>query len=193
MSFKQYRSIDILILFILYGICEFGIIKIGTSMIDQPYIISLMLPILLIVIIRWDVYALYQAIGSALFFVIIQHGDIKQVVVYLLGNIGVWMLALAVKKIGKENVTKTAFNSMVYVIAGAILMEAFRYVGMLMMYQSKIGALVRLFATDALSIVFGIIVILIVRRIEGLFVDQKTYLIRLQEERDEEKSSNEYM
>lgn len=193
MSFKQYRSIDILILFILYGICEFGIIKIGSSMIDQPYIISLMLPILLIVIMRWDVYSIYQAIGSAIFFVLIQHGDIKQTIVYLLGNIGVWMIAVPLRKFGKERITSNVFNCMVYVLVGAILMEVFRYIGMLIMYQSGIGALVRLFATDALSIVFGIMVILVVRNLDGVFMDQKTYLLNLQKEKEEDNSSDEYI
>lgn len=193
MSFKQYCSIDILILFILYGICEYGIIKIGSAMIDQPYIISLMLPILLIVLMRWDVYAIYQAIGSAIFFVLIQHGDMKQIFVYLLGNLGVWMIAVPMKKFGKERITSSVFNCMVYVLVGAILMEVFRYVGMLIMYQSGIGALIRLLALDALSIVFSIVVILIVRNIDGLFMDQKTYLLNLQKEKEEENSSNEYM
>lgn len=193
MSFKQYRSIDMLILFILYVACEFGIIKVGGSMIDQPYIVSLMLPILLIVIMRWDVYSIYQAVGSAIFFVLIQQGDIKQMFVYILGNLGVWMLALSIKKIGKERISSSVFNCMVYVVVGAIFMEVFRYFGMVIVYQSEIGGLIRLFALDALSVVFGIIVILLVRNIDGLFVDQKKYLLNLQKEKEEENSWNEYM
>ena len=191
MSFKQYRSIDMLILFIFYGICEFGIIKVGSSMIDQPYIISLMLPIMLIVIMRWDIYSIYQAVGSAIFFVLVQHGDMKQMLVYVLGNIGVWLMSLLIKKFGKEKISSSVFNCMMYVILGYILLEVFRYIGMMIIYQSSIGALIRLCALDALSAVFSIVVILLVRSIDGLFVDQKTYLLNLQ--RDKENSLNEYM
>jgi len=188
MSFKQYRIIDIVLFIVIYGICEFGIIKVDSQMIDQPYIVSLILPMMLIVLIRWDKHAIYQAIASAILFVLFQKGDIRQMIVYLSGNLGLMLLAMSFRKYSKERITSSAFNCSVYVAAGLILMEVFRYIGILIIYHSDIGALVRLLATDSLTGVFSIVVILIVRKMDGLLMDQKSYLLQLQEERKTEQS-----
>lgn len=39
------------------------------------------------------------------------------------------------------------------------------------------------FTTDCLSLVFAVVVVLISRRIDGLFEDQRAYLIRTESER----------
>ena len=71
MSFKQYRLIDLLLFLGMYALCEFLVIKAATVWFDEPYSISIMLPLLLIVMMRWSGYAVIHAVLYAVLFVLI--------------------------------------------------------------------------------------------------------------------------
>ena len=74
MTFKQYRNLDLLIFIAMYALCEYLVIKAATAWFDEPYSISIMLPLLLIVMMRWDRFCIIHAIAYALLFVFYQGG-----------------------------------------------------------------------------------------------------------------------
>ena len=185
MSFKQYRSIDLILFVIMYGVCEYLAIKAATVWFDEPYCISIMLPMLAIVMMRWDKYSIIHAVVYALLFVFFQSGSITQYFIYLIGNLGFMLLLLYVKKVTKEKIRATFFGSMSYLLVGFLLMEVFRGLASMLLAGKDAGVIFTFIMTDMLSLVFAILVIIIVRRIDGLFIDQKQYLLELnsQEER----------
>ena len=185
MSFKQYRSIDLILFVIMYGVCEYLTIKAATVWFDEPYCISIMLPMLAIVMMRWDKYSIIHAVVYALLFVFFQSGSLTQYFIYLIGNLGFMLLLLYVKKVTKEKIRATFFGSMSYLLIGFLLMEVFRGLASMLLAGKDAGVIFTFIMTDMLSLVFAILVIIIVRRIDGLFIDQKQYLLELnsQEER----------
>ena len=184
MSFKQYRMMDLMIFIAMYGLCEYLVIKAATVWFDEPYSISIMLPLLLIVMMRWDKYSIINAIAYAVLFVFYQSGNLNQYLIYLIGNLGVMIELILLKKMGKDNIRSSFFNSMIYLLCGFVLMEVFRGIASIIIAGSDIGVILQFLMSDMLSLVFGVLVIIVVRRIDGLFVDQKRYLIELNSQKE---------
>ncbi|MBQ6217516.1 MAG: hypothetical protein IJK53_09070 [Erysipelotrichaceae bacterium] len=184
MSFKQYRSIDLILFVIMYGVCEYLAIKAATVWFDEPYCISIMLPMLAIVMMRWDKFSIIHAVVYALLFVYFQSGSLTQYFIYLTGNLGFMLLLLYMKKVTKEKIRATFFGSVSYLLIGFLLMEVFRGLASMLLAGKDAGVIFTFIMTDMLSLVFAILVIIIVRRIDGLFIDQKQYLLELNSQKE---------
>lgn len=184
MSFKQYRSIDLILFVIMYGVCEYLAIKAATVWFDEPYCISIMLPMLAIVMMRWDKFSIIHAVVYALLFVSFQSGSLTQYFIYLIGNLGFMLLLLYMKKVTKEKIRATFFGSVSYLLIGFLLMEVFRGLASMLLAGKDAGVIFTFIMTDMLSLVFAILVIIIVRRIDGLFIDQKQYLLELNSQKE---------
>lgn len=184
MSFRMYRNIDLLIFVAMYALCEFLVIRAATVWFNEPYSISIMLPMLLIVMMRWDRYCIIHAIIYALLFVFYQHGNMSQYLIYLIGNLGFMLNLICIYKIGKEKIRGSFPLSMLYLLTGFLLMEVFRGLASMIFMGSNIRIILQFILTDMLSLVFALLVIIIVRRVEGLFEDQKHYLIQLNSQND---------
>jgi hypothetical protein len=186
MSFKQYRTLDLLIFLGMYALCEYLVIKAATVWFDEPYSISIMLPLLMIVMMRWDRYALIHAIGYAALFVFYQGGSVKQYLIYIIGNLGFMATLIYVYKVGKDRIRKTFFDSAVYLVIGFVTMEVSRGLASMIISQTGPMVILQFLMTDMLSLVFGLLVIITVRKAEGLFQDQKQYLLQVnsQEKQD---------
>ncbi|MBP5279362.1 MAG: hypothetical protein J6Z03_02665 [Erysipelotrichaceae bacterium] len=179
MSFKQYRNLDLVIFIAMYAICEFLAIKAATVWFDEPYSISIMLPMLAIVMMRWDKYCIINAIVYAILFVFYQRGSLNQYLVYVIGNLGFMLTLVYVYKVGKESIRKTFFNSLMYLMVCFLSMEIFRGIASMLINGSDINIILQFIFTDMLSLVFGILVLIVVRNMEGIFEDQKQYLLRI--------------
>ena len=186
MSFKQYRTLDLMIFLGMYALFEYLVIKAATVWFDEPYSISIMLPLLLIVMMRWDRYAVFNAIGYAFLFVFYQGGSIKQYLIYMIGNLGFMATLIYVYKVGKDRIRKTFFNSAVYLVVGFLTMELSRGLASMIVTRTGPGVILQFLMTDMLSLVFGLLVIIVVRQADGLFQDQKQYLLQInsQEKQD---------
>ena len=184
MSFKQYRGIDLILFVIMYGVCEYLAIKAATVWFDESYCISIMLPMLVIVMMRWDKFSIIHAVVYALLFVYFQSGSLTQYFIYLTGNLGFMLLLLYMKKVTKEKIRATFFGSVSYLLIGFLLMEVFRGLASMLLAGKDAGVIFTFIMTDMLSLVFAILVIIIVRRIDGLFIDQKQYLLELNSQKE---------
>ena len=179
MSFKQYRTLDLTIFIAMYALCEYLVIKAATVWFDEPYSISIMLPLLAIVMMRWDRYCVIHAVVYALLFVFYQHGSISQYLIYIIGNLGFMGMLIYVNKVGKETIRKTFFNSFIYLFTGFLLMEVFRGIGSMIITGTSIFVIVQFIMSDMLSLVFGALALIVVRNADGVFEDQKQYLLKI--------------
>ncbi|MCR4855721.1 MAG: hypothetical protein K5908_06085 [Erysipelotrichaceae bacterium] len=179
MSFKQYRAIDLVLFIGMYALCEYLAIKAATVWFDEPYSISIMLAMLVIVMMRWDRYCLIHAVVYAFLFVSFHRGSLTQYLVYLIGNLGFMITLIYMRKVTKEKIAASFFGSLAYLLLGFLLMEVFRGLASMLIAGSDVRVIMEFILTDMLSLVFAILVIIVVRRVDGLFVDQKKYLLEL--------------
>lgn len=189
MSFKKYKIIDLAIFTGLYLLLEFLISLAATRWFpEQPYIVSIMLPMLLIVMMRWDKLSIILAAISGPFYVLIYGGSGFDYLIFFLGNMGFMLLLIFLLKVGKDKIRKSIILTLCYVVIGFLLMEVFRGVFTIICYQKTIDWLWQYLWRDLLSFVFSLVVIFIVRKVDGMFEDQKAYCFRKQKEREEEEA-----
>lgn len=184
MSFKQYRTLDLTIFIGMYALCEYLVVKAATVWFDEPYSISIMLPLLAIVMMRWDKYSVIHAIVYALLFVFYQKGNLNQYIIYLVGNLGFMLMLIYVNKVGKDKIRSSFFDASLYMVVGFLLMEIFRGIASMLIAGSNIGVILQFVMTDMLSLVFAILVVIVVRKMEGIFQDQKQYLLELNSQKE---------
>ncbi|MDO4197605.1 MAG: hypothetical protein Q4D13_01280 [Erysipelotrichaceae bacterium] len=188
MNFKQYRTLDLCIFIAMYAICEFLVIKSATVWFvwDEMYSISIMLLLLLIVMMRWDKYCIFQAVISSILFVAYQSGSVQQYIIYLAGNLGFMLTLIYVSKVGKDKIRNSIFLTMGYVVIGYLLMELSRGLAAVIVSGVSVQVISVFVFTDMLTLVFTLVGIFIARKVEGLFMDQKQYLIQLKENEEDE-------
>ena len=93
-------------------------------------------------------------------------------------------------RIGRERVRQSALLSIGYVLTVYLLAQLGRWIVSLF-FGADLRMLVQFITTDSLSALFAVIAVLIVRNIDGVFEDQKTYLLRLEAENRGEEGSRE--
>jgi hypothetical protein len=100
------------------------------------------------------------------------------------------LLSLAVlilfKLCGKERIRKEGFLAVVFAIAVQLLMQLGR-AAVAGLFGFSAAECLGFITTDVLSILFTVFIVWTVRRIEGLFEDQKNYLLRIQREQKVER------
>lgn len=187
----RYKAIDITIWVAMLVVFETLIVKAGSSWFkEQPYILSLVPALTLIVYMRWSLYGvLYSALGGLVLSLALSAG-LRSASVYIIGNLFSVLVYPVMKKVGKERITKSAFLSALFAVFTALLMQTGRAVVSLIM-GSGVGSFIEFYTTDALSGVFALIVILLVRKRDGVFEDQISYLKRLNSEEEEKRNEGE--
>ena len=93
---------------------------------------------------------------------------------------------LMLRHFGKEKVRQSGFLSLAFGLAVQILMQLGR-AGLAAVLGYPLGACLGFITTDSLSWLFTLFVVWIMGRVDGLFEDQKHYLLRLEQERQNER------
>ncbi len=186
-SFGQYRGIDLTILTILTTVAEAVSALAASKWFPREiYSLSPMVAMVSIVMMRWDFWAAIPAAVSGLAFCVATGASGDQFLVYCVGNCGVLAALVWFKAFGKEKVRKHWGLSIVFTFTAFAGMLLGRWL-VAMLLGSGVKIIVNFLLADCLSVVFAAVVVLIARRIDGLFEDQKAYLIRTEEERKKQR------
>lgn len=184
LSFKQYKAVDlgiwVVILCVFEALVTFAAKKWFPM---QLYSLSPTVTVLCIVIMRWDGFAAIHAIAGGLAFCLAGGADASQFVIYCVGNCFAMLSLLLFKAIGKEKIRNKASLTLVFTVAVYCLTQIGRWIVSLF-FGSSLSSVIDFFATDPISLLFAVVVVLIARNADGLFEDQKSYLIRTQDERN---------
>lgn len=86
---------------------------------------------------------------------------------------------------GKEAVRAKAHFTVLFVAAAFGGAQLGRWLVSLI-FGGSLGSIVTFFMSDSLSLLYAAVVVLISRKADGLFEDQKSYLIRTEAERRKE-------
>lgn len=186
-SFSQYRAIDLSILSVVLAVCQF-LTQMAVSFWfpEQLYVVSPVAGMTALVMMRWSGWAAIPAGLGGVLFVWLSGGNFQQMLIYVLGNLASLLALFLFKLFGKEKIRKDGFLAVVFAIAVQLLMQLGRAAMALVLGHSA-EACIGFITTDILSMLFTVFIIWTARRIEGLFEDQKNYLLRIQREQQAER------
>ena len=188
-TFGQYRAIDLGVWALILAVCEYLIVHSARVWYaDQLYTVSLAGALTAIVYMRWGAWGAIHAVEAALVNCFFSAAAPRQYIIYCLGNLFSLLALLLLKRLGKERVRASAFWSVVFGLLVLVLMQAGRAAVALVLGAAP-GAVVGFFTTDSLSLLFTGLIVWIARKLDGVYEDQKHYLLRIQAQ-EEHKGGN---
>jgi hypothetical protein len=184
LSFQEYRTIDLTLFAVILFIAEWMIVKAATWWFpDQLYTVSVVGAVTAIVLMRWGPWAAIHAVLGGLIFCLASHGSGRQYLVYCLGNLLSLLSLVPLRLLGGERIRLDGFLSVSFGIVTLLLMQLGRALVALLLgtdFQTCLG----FFTTDALSLLFTGVIIWVARRLDGIFENQKHYLLRIHKTED---------
>lgn len=187
LTFSQYRSIDLGIFAAMLLIFEYIIIAAATSWFPaQPYTVSVVAAVTAIVMMRWGPWAAIHAVLGGAVFCFFSGAAPVHYLIYCVGNLAGLLPLLMLRFLGSERVRNDALLSLLFALLTQLFMQLGR-AGIALALGHTFESCVAFVTTDALSALFTMVIIWIVRRLDGLFENQKTYLLRLDKEREKER------
>lgn len=185
LTWKQYRTIDLALWGLMLVIFEYILIRSALWWFpDQPYTVSLAAAIASIVYMRWGWWGGIHAVLAGAVFCFFYDGRPDQYIIYILGNLFSLATVPVLKRLGPERVRAGQYSSLLFPLAVILLMQTGRAVTAAVLGVPLPEAL-GFFTTDALSILFTLVILWIARRLDGIYEDQKHYLLRIHEEEKE--------
>lgn len=186
-SLAQYRCMDLTVLAIVLVVTQALTVKAATAWFpDQLYIVSPTAAVVTLVLMRWGGWAGIHAVLGALALTLASGGTAQHALIYSVGNL-VSLLALPLLlALGKERVRQSAFLSELLAATVQLTMLAGRAAVAALLGAGPEQCL-GFITTDLLSVLFTLVVIGVVRKADGLFEDQKHYLLRVARERENER------
>ena len=192
LSFKQYRAIDLTIMGVILFFSEFLTATAASRWFpDQLYALSPTIAVVCLVMMRWNGYAAIHAVIGGLIFSLASGAGEKQIIVYCVGNCFSLLALTLFKVMGKEKIRSKFYYTLLFVLAAFLGAELGRWI-ISLIFGEGLASIVTFLLSDLITFVFTAVVVLITRRIDGLFEDQRSYLIRTEEERRREEAENYY-
>ena len=185
-SLSQYRTIDLSILTGVMIVSQFVIhLAVSRFYAEQTgYIVSPVAAMVALVMMRWSLWSILPALLGGAILSMLSGGTAEQTLIYTVGNLLSVLAYLLLKLAGKERIRSNAVMSLTFAALVQVLMQ-FGRAGVAAILGHSLPACWDFITTDAMSILFTLVIIWIVRRVEGLFEDQKHYLLRIQRKQDE--------
>ncbi len=183
LTFQEYRSVDLALFAAMLVFSEYVITSAAVKWFPgQPYTVSVTGAICAIVLMRWGAWAGLHAILGGAVFCAVSGGSAGQFAIYCIGNLGCLGALALLRLLGVERIRKDKLYSLLFALVTLLLMQLGR-AAVAWLLGTEIAGCAGFFTTDALSGLFSMVIIYIARQLDGVFENQKTYLIRLQEQK----------
>ena len=152
----------------------------------EPYTVSVVPLIVAVVLMRWGPWAGIHAALGGLAFCLFSGADARQYVIYCGGNL-FSLGALALLRImGDENIRQDILKTWLY---GLVVM-ALMYLGralISLLFGTPFSIALGFFTTEVITVLFTLVLLWIVRRLDGVFENQNHYLLRVRAEQEKER------
>lgn len=193
LSFKQYKAMDLIVFAVIFTVLEGVLVTLSNKLINVNFAVSLLYTVAALVIMRWGaVAAIHLALGGIVF-CLASHGDILQYVGFSVGNCFALFSLLYTHFLGKKKVRDSFTLSGIFVIIIYLTVCIGRSVSLSILKGVNLWQLfIATLSSDLLSLVITLIIVLISRKQDGLFEDQKGYLLRTQKERSRAVQNTNY-
>lgn len=190
-SYRQYCATDLSIFAVILLVAEAAAYFAAKWFpAEALYTFSFMVPISLLVMIRWGWQSVFYALGSAILKCVFSGGTLTNYIVYGIGNCFIILMLLPVKLIGTDKITSRWWSSALITIGGWLCAYVGKSVVWAICYavhpvagSYAYSGFIGFAAYDLLSLAMAVIIVLVLRRFDGMFESQKTYLKRLDKER----------
>ena len=186
-TFKEYRMLDLIIFAVFVIVFEaIATYASGKWFWAQAVNISVTLLLTCIVMMRWSGWAVIHAVVGGLVYCFAAGATIEQYIVYSVGNAFAMVALLLIKFIGKEKIRASKMN-LVLLTTTAYVGMAFGRTLIALFYGGGVTDFVVYITTDIISLLFASVVLVLIRKTDGMIEDQKAYLFRV--EREEKEAS----
>ena len=181
-SIRKYQSIDLMFWSILLFVFEFIVVKAGFVWFsNQLWTLSIVPALTAIVYMRWGIYGVFYSVIGGIAICFASGANNHQYLIYCLGNMFSVVLFLMEKLIGKEKIRESVLASIVFGLVSALSMQIGRGV-VSALFGNGFDMIVSFIATDIISTLFAVIIVWIARKLDGVFEDQISYLVRVNNE-----------
>ncbi len=191
-SYNQYKLVDILLFMVIMAALEaVNVFAIKKWFPDMLFSVSLMFTVCLIVIVRWNwLAAIFPVLHGVLycgFLSVFGAVGLETYVIYALGNSFILLCWFLFKAIPKEKLFSKWYLTLIYPLSAFIAVGLGRTVVAVCFGYGFVDSLSGYVLPESLNIVFAAIALLVLRRLDGMLEDQKTYLKRVAREKEEAK------
>lgn len=190
-SLRQYKATDLFLFAIILIIFDL-LSRLATAWLADEvtlYVFSLTVPFVLLVMMRWGWVAIFYAIGDAVLLTALNNPTVwESYLAYILGSSAILLLLIPLRLIGKQKVAKKWYFTALFVLLGWLLLNLVASFVQFLCGESFAGSLIGnmiLGVHGYLSLAIGMALLLLLRRLDGMFEDQKHYLLRMDQERKE--------
>ena len=182
-SVRQYQFIDLALFALMLIVFESIILTASVRWFPgQPYTVSLIPVLIAIVMVRWGPWAGIHAVLGGIVVCLQSGASLPQYLIYCVGNLFPLILTPWLSRWRKDQgIWTDALKCLGYGVSVLFLIQAGRAVMTLVFGFSPALAL-GCFTTEAITDLFTLVILWIVRRLDGILEDQQRYLHRIQKE-----------
>lgn len=183
---EQYRRVDLLLFALMLLVFESMILLASSRWFPaEPYTVSLVPAVVAIVLVRWGPWAAVHALLGGAVVCFHLHASASQFLIYGLGNLfPLLLLPLLARWRKAGGVWKESLPALAFGLAVLLLMQGGRAaVSLLTGAEPSLAA--GYFTTEAVTDLFTLVILWIVRRLDGMLEDQLHYLARVQAEQSD--------
>ncbi|MCH5288275.1 MAG: hypothetical protein J1E43_12750 [Christensenellaceae bacterium] len=182
-TWKEYRLIDLALFAVFTAVFEFIIVTAANWWFpDQLFIVSLAAALTAIVYMRWGAWGAIHAVEAGFIFCLFSGATRSQYIIYCVGNLLSLAAVPLLQAVGKERARQGGF-ALIFPLLVLLLMQAGRAIVAIILGAAP-SAAVEFFTTDSLSYIFTFVIIWVAKRLDGVYEDQKHYLLRIQEQEE---------
>ena len=184
---QQYRSTDLAMFAVMLAVFESLVVVAARRWFpNEPYTVSVTPAITCIVLMRWGPWAgIHAALGGAVC-CLVSGARPAHYAVYIIGNLlSLGALGL-IRAWTPEGIRGSVSKSLLLALCVTLAMQLGRAIVSVATGAPPASAL-GFFTTDAITLLFTLVLIWIVRRLDGMFEEQNHYLQRLHRQEEEER------
>ena len=187
LSLKQYRNLDLFFFAVMLCISETLIVNAAIRWYpDQLYTVSVSAAITAIVMMRWGGWAAIHAVLGGIVYCLAAKGTAQQFMIYGIGNLFGLLSLLMIRLLGKDRICGNVLLVLLFALCTQLFMQMGRAC-IAVINGAAFETGIHFITTDALSGLFTMVIVWIASRLDGVFEDQISYLLRVQKENEEEK------
>ena len=193
LTFKKYRSIDISLFTVIYAVIE-ALIVYGSSkwFSHQFYTLSLSVTIVTLVMVRWGIFSMIPCLVGSVVYLLVHSAagnavTYQTAIIYIGSSLSMLVGLLYIKLVTKQKLSDrksvACYGLPIVLYITSILARTL----ISMCFGYGFAIIVNYNFADCLTLLFALVAVYVARRQEGLFIDQKTYLLELDKKRKKEQ------
>ena len=187
LTLEQYRNLDLFLFAVILILFETLIVNAGIRWYpDQLYTVSVTAAVTAIVMMRWGPWAAIHAVVGGVVYCLAAKGNSRQFLIYGVGNLFGLLSLLFFRFFGKDGIRGNVLFVLFYALCTWFFMQVGRAC-VAVLTGASLDTGLQFVTTDALSGLFTMVIVWITSRLDGVFEDQISYLLRVQKEDEEEK------